>query len=279
MRSVLVIGGAGFIGSNLCKELVRPGINVWSLDNYSTVYESNHTDNVKYINGDCRDINKIGHKIGVVDTVFHLGEFPRVELSVEMPIEAMSRITGTISPVIEFCHKNSAKLVYSASSTRFGDSESPYSICKSINAQLVDRLCSYLEMQYAITYFYNVYGPNEISSGPYATLIAKIIDAKRNGRKITITAPGTQKRNFTHVADIVNALALVGENGHGDNYGIGSEYSYSVVEVAMLAGCDFDIGSEKKGNRSYSELLTSQVKSLGWQEQHCLPKYINEQLS
>jgi UDP-glucose 4-epimerase len=278
MLNVLVIGGAGFVGSNLCRELARLGLNVQSLDDYSTGCVSNHVNNVKYINGDCRDINKIGEEIGLVDTVFHLGEFPRVELSVERPIDAMNRITGTISPVIEFCHKNSAKLVYSASSTRFGDSQSPYSICKEMNAQLVHRLCSYLNMQYAITYFYNVYGPNEISSGLYATLIAKIIDAKRNGRKITITAPGTQKRNFTHVLDIVSALVLVGERGQGDNYGIGADDSYSVIDVVRFSGCNFGIGEERKGNRSSSELMTDEVKALGWKQQYNLLKYIKAQL-
>jgi len=278
MLNVLVIGGAGFVGSNLCKELVNAGISVQSIDDYSTGSEKNHVENVKYINYDCRNINKIAHKIDLVDTVFHLGEFPRVELSVNNPIEAMSRITGAISPVIEFCYKQSAKLIYSGSSTRFGDAESPYSICKEINSQIVHRLCSYLHMSYAITYFYNVYGPNEIESGPYSTLIAKIIYAKKNNKKITVTAPGTQKRNFTHVNDVVKALMLIGQNGHGDNYGIGSDNSYSVLDVIKLADCEYEIGKAKKGNRLSANLITEKTKALGWKENDSIVEYIKRQI-
>jgi UDP-glucose 4-epimerase len=275
MFNALVIGGAGFVGSNLCEALVKDGAKVVSLDNYSTGFAQNHVKGVEYIMGDCRFIN-IAPFTDKFDAVFHLGEFPRVELSVDMPMEAMNGIVATIAPVIDFCHKTGAKLIYSGSSTRFGDAESPYSICKESNASLVDRLCGYLGMRYAITYFYNVYGKNEIKQGPYSTLIGRIVEAKNNSGQIVVTSPGTQRRRFTAVEDICAGLIMVAKKGQGDGYGIGSETEYSILDVVQLSGCDYVMGPTKSGNRLSADLKTEKIKKLGWREMHSLEDYLRE---
>jgi len=276
MSNVLVIGGAGFVGSNLCKKLIENGLNVYSLDNYSTGTEKNHCDGVVYKKGDAFHINEYSMPMDV-NVVFHLGEYSRVEQSVKEPFVAINGICKTLVPVIEYCHRVNAKLIYSASSTRFGDAQSPYSISKAVNAILVKELCSYLGMSFAITYFYNVYGNNEINEGKYATVVAKFLKAKKLGKPVTITKPGTQKRNFTHIDDIVNGLILVSDKGQGDGFGIGSDESYSILELAEMIGLEWSIGDYAKGNRSESKVVTTKTKELGWKPVKSLIEYIGEQ--
>lgn len=276
MRSALVIGGAGFIGSNLIKRLIVSGLIVTSFDNYSTGSESNHVHGARYIRGDARS-DKDLKSAGAHDIVFHLGEYSRVEQSEREPINAINGICRTVYPVIQFCHQSKAKMIYSGSSTKFGDAQSAYSISKAINTKAVNDICSHIGVDYAITYFYNAYGPNEISFGAYATVVAKFLMAKRMGHPVTITAPGTQRRNFTHVDDIVSGLCLVARDGMGDGFGIGSDESWSIIDLAEKIGVDYKIGERHAANRSGASLVTEKTKMLGWRPVMSLGDYIGEQ--
>ena len=129
-------------------------------------------------------------------------------------------------------------------------------------------------MPYAITYFYNVYGGREIKEGKYATLIALFKDKIEKGEKLTVVSPGTQKRNFTHIDDIIDALVLIGEHGEGDGYGIGSDKSYSILEVAKMFNSEIELLPERKGNRMSGDVITDKTKELGWSPLHSLEKYI-----
>jgi len=132
-------------------------------------------------------------------------------------------------------------------------------------------------MNYAITYFYNVYGKKEISQGDYATVVGKFLHAKKNGIKtVNVTKPGTQKRNFTHIDDIVEGLFLVGLEGNGDGYGIGSDTSYSIIELANLFGLKIKYVPERKGNRMNAPVINHKIKELGWIEKNSLKTYINK---
>lgn len=274
MISSLVIGGAGFIGSNLCKALLEKGHEVYSLDNYSTGTKSNHVPGAHYKTGSAQSINEYSMP-DRVDYVFHLGEYSRVEQSVDEPFTAIENICTTLIPVIKYCHKAGAKLIYSGSSTKFGNSDSPYSIAKESNTWLVKRLCEYFGIRYCITYFYNVYGENEIKTGKYATVVAKFIEQKNTNNNVCVNYPGTQKRNFTHVSDIVDGIIMVAENGDGDLYGIGSDESFSIIELAQMIGVEFHFGPAKQGNRTWSVLMTEKTKELGWSAKTRLVDYIN----
>ena len=132
---------------------------------------------------------------------------------------------GTFQFVI--CCKHGSKLIYAGSSTKFGDNgqgrnQSPYGWSNASNVDLVQNFGKWYGMKYAITYFYNVYGKREISTGKYATLIALFAEKYKNGLPLTVVSPGTQVRNFTHV-DIVSGIIRVGMDGCGDGYGIGSD--------------------------------------------------------
>lgn len=277
-NKILVTGGAGFIGSNLCLNLSKLDVNtVYSLDNYFTGSRKNHFDGVNYIEGHTKDIfNLIDF---IPNTIYHLGEYSRVEQSFE-DIEKVINYNklGTFK-VLEFARKTNAKLIYAGSSTKFGDDgenaqASPYAWSKSSNTELVKNYGIWYNLNYAIVYFYNAYGTREISDGKYATLIGLFIRKMREGKPLTIVTPGTQRRNFTHVEDIVDALKLVADYGHGDNFGIGSDESFSIDEIAKLFGGEIEYISERRGNRMNAVVHSDKTKKLGWSPKRNLKDYI-----
>lgn len=277
-KTYIVTGGAGFVGSHLCERLAQDPTNtVMSVDNYFTGTKENHINGVTYIKTETSNISD--SRIPKADVIFHLGEYSRVEQSFE-DIELVHKYnTQGIFKILEYCRKNNVKLVYSGSSTKFADKTdnyvmSPYAWSKATNTELVKNYHLWYGIDYAISYFYNVYGPREISTGKYATLIAKFTEAARNGDDLTVVAPGTQKRNFTHVHDIVDALIMIGENGHGDEYGIGHSDAYSITEVAKMFNKPIKMLPERRGNRMSAPVLSEKTRALGWEPKENLPDYI-----
>jgi len=283
MKNILVIGGAGFVGSNLCLLLSKKGNNVFSYDNYFTGEECNHHEDINYYKGESKHINEVNFGIKF-DIVYHLGEYSRVEQSFDDIDKVFDFNMSSIYSVLKFAKNNKAKIVYSGSSTKFGDDgnnilESPYAWTKKTNAELVKTYCSWFNLEYCISYFYNVYGQNEIAEGPYATLIAKYINLYNSGvRKLPVVKPGLQRRNFTHIDDITEALVMIGEKGLGDNFGIGNDKSYSIIEIAELFNCEIDFLPERKGNRMSAPIVSEKTKSLGWKAKHKLSDYINRNI-
>lgn len=278
-KKILVTGGAGFVGSNLCKALVLiKNTKVFSLDNYFTGKIENHTEGVEYIKGNTSDIKNL-IKFNP-DVVFHLGEYSRVEQSFEDIERVWKYNSEGIFAVLEFVKKTGAKLVYAGSSTKFGDNgkgqnASPYAWTKSTNTQLVKNYGNWFNIDFAITYFYNVYGKNEISEGKYATLIALFTKKYKEGAPLTVVSPGTQERNFTYIDDIVSGLILVGESGSGDGYGIGYKEAYTILEIAKMFGGNIEMLPNRKGNRMSAELMTKKTEDLGWTPKVSIKEYIN----
>jgi UDP-glucose 4-epimerase len=277
---ILVTGGAGFIGSHLCEELVKnTGDGIYSLDNYSTGKRENHIEGVVYIQGDTKNIdNLIDFNPSII---YHLGEYSRVEQSFDDIKKVWSSNKDGIFSVLQFCRKSGSKLVYAGSSTKFGDgglgrSQSPYAWTKASNTELVENYGNWFGVKYAITYFYNVYGGREISKGKYATLIALFKEKYENREALTIVSPGTQIRNFTHIDDIISGLIIVGESGSGDNYGIGCSESFSILEIADMFNTEIKMLPERKGNRMSAQVVCGKTKELGWIETHSIKKYIKE---
>jgi len=275
---ILVTGGAGFIGSHLCEELVKNINNsVYSLDNYSTGKKENHINRVIYVQGDTKNIEDLIDCNP--DVIYHLGEYSRVEQSFNDIEKVWSSNKDGIFAVLQFCRKFGSKLVYAGSSTKFGDgglgrSQSPYAWTKASNTELVENYGNWFGIKYAITYFYNVYGGREISTGKYATLIALFKEKYKNGEPLTVVSPGTQLRNFTHIDDIISGLIMVGKKGDGDNYGIGCSQSFSILEIANIFDTEIKMLPEREGNRMSSEVVCSKTKKLGWSETKSVELYI-----
>ena len=278
-KQILVTGGAGFIGSNLCEKLSEePNNEVYSLDNYFTGSVANHVDNVTYIVGDVCDIDTLVNFSPHI--IYHLGEYSRVEQSFDDIEKVWKFNKGGIFSILEFVRRTKSKLVYSGSSTKYSDgalgrSQSPYAWTKASNSELVINYGEWYGISFAIAYFYNVYGNREISTGKYATLIASFTEKMRKNEQLTVVSPGFQNRHFTHVNDIVEGLILVGERGHGDEYGIGNTKSYSVLEIAKIFGGKVQMLPERKGNRMAGELVCSKTEALGWVAKENIEEYID----
>jgi UDP-glucose 4-epimerase len=279
-KKILVTGGAGFVGSHLCERLAQDENNdVYSLDNYFTGSVDNHVSNVTYIKGSTVDIDTLINFVPTI--VYHLGEYSRVEQSFDDIKKVLEfNKNGTLA-VLEFVRKIGCKILYAGSSTKFGDEganadASPYAWSKSSNTQLVKNYGEWFGVDYVITYFYNVYGPREIQIGKYATLIALFKEKMKNKEILTIVSPGTQRRNFTHIDDTVDALMLIGENGHGDEYGIGNSHGYTILEVAQMYGGEIQMLPTRKGNRLVASVISDKTKALGWEPKVNLKDYIEE---
>lgn len=277
-KTILVTGGAGFIGSHLCERLVKDGHKVISLDNYFTGSRENHVVGVEYREGHTKDIER--HIPESPDIVYHLGEYSRVEKSFE-DVEQVWDLNqyGTFA-VLEFARRREAKLVYAGSSTKFGDKglgrdQSPYAWSKASMTDLVKNYGDWFGLNYAITYFYNVYGPRERASD-FGTVVAIFKEQYERGTPRSVVAPGTQERIFTHVDDVVNALMFVGEKGSGDGYGVGSEERFSILELAKLFGNDVVMLPERQGNRMEASIDTAKTQALGWRPEKSLRKEIEE---
>lgn len=280
-KKILVTGGAGFIGSHLIGSLVTDDDNlVFSLDNYFSGSKENHIAGATYIEGHTKDIEMlIEFK---PDIIFHLGEYSRVEQSFfELSTVWQSNMEGTFA-VLEFCRKHDSKIIYAGSSTKYGDGgvgrdQSPYAWTKASNTELVRNYGDWFDIEYATTYFYNVYGPREISSGKYATLIAIFKDKFIKKEPFTVVSPGTQLRNFTHVEDIVRGLVMVGKQGQGDDYGLGSDEAYSILDISNMFGGEIVMLPARKGNRMNATLDVSRAKNeLGWRAEIKVSDHISE---
>lgn len=283
MKTILVTGGAGFIGSHLCERLTREGHHVISLDNYFTGSRENHIAGVDYREGHTKDIEKIVPESP--DLIYHLGEYGRVAKSLEEPETAFGlNVLGTFG-VLEFWRKRGCKLVYAGSSTKKvgpradgveGRDLAPYTWMKAANSELVANYARWYNLPYAIAYFYNVYGPGERAGvDQYGTVIETFRQQSLKGEPLTVRAPGTQTRNFTHVDDTVSGLVLIGEKGEGDEYGIAAKEVHSLLDAAHMFGGEIVMLPQTPTTRSEGgEITTEKVEALGWRQEHTLADYI-----
>ena len=282
-QKILVLGGAGFIGSNLIKHLA-PKNEITSVDCYYSGSILNHVKGVDYIYGYSRDLDVLLPK-KYFDYIFHFGEYSRVESSFEDYKDVMDLNLESFSSVVEYAKKHSKKFIYSGSSTKYGDvaggkEASPYAWSKKINTEHLLRYSEWFGINFCIVYFYNVYGSNEITSGRYSTLIGKYRELVERGvEKLPVVSPGTQVRNFTHIDDVVCALILVAKYGSGDGYGIGAKESYSIIEVVEMFGKNAEYLAKRRGNRMSAELRTEKTIALGWIPKHDLKTYIRSILN
>ncbi|MBM3272679.1 NAD-dependent epimerase/dehydratase family protein [Candidatus Kaiserbacteria bacterium] len=277
-ETIIITGGAGLIGSHLI-ELALTKYRVVSLDNYFIGSKENHIEGAEYVEGHTKDIERLlgGEKPAII---FHLGEYSRVEQSFgDLHLVWEANVQGTFS-VLEYWKARGCKLVYAGSSTKFSDGgmgrhQSPYAWMKASNTELVSNFGAWFKLPYAITYFYNAYGARELSTGPYASVIGRFKELYWQGEPITVVSPGTQKRNFTYAGDIARGLLMVGEKGQGDEYGLGSPESYSVLELAQLFTDNITMLPERPGNRMDSIVDTSRVElEFGWKPEQTLLTYI-----
>ena len=163
--------------------------------------------------------------------------------------------------VFNFCLNNKIKLIYSATSASLGNKGrdkdlSPYAFTKSINLELLENLKKWFKMKYEIIYFYNVYGPKQISIGNMATVIGIFENAYKNKKPLPVVRPGTQSRKFTHISDTVKVCHDAWKKNKCRHYSISSKKDYSILEVAKLFGSKIKLLPARDGER-YASALTN----------------------
>jgi UDP-glucose 4-epimerase len=276
---VLVTGGAGFIGSNLIKRLLSEGHTVVSLDNYDSGLESNEVEGCTYHNG---DIENVGLMDKDFDLIYHLAALSRIQPSFTNPQETFRVNTSGTQAVCEFARIIGAKIIYSGSSSRWHNPHrSPYACYKHIGEEVCKMYKNAYDMNIEIVRFYNVYGPGEIVDGDWAAVIGLWRRQVRDNQPITIVGDGKQRRDFTHIYDIVDGLykIAISKRKHEDAWELGTGRNYSLNEVYEMFKERFDVNKQhipdQKGN--YRETLRENVDALihlNWRPQDRLENYI-----
>ena len=267
MKNIIVVtGGTGFVGSNLIQYMLikEKSIKIISLDNYSTGTKKNHIKDqrVLYINGDTKNINNILKKYkNKIHSLFHFGEFSRIYQSFLKMKECVDSNSIGTHEVFNFCLKNKIKLIYSATSASIGNKGedknlSPYAFLKAKNLEFLENLKKWFKFQFEIIYFYNVYGPKQISTGKMATVIGVFEDQFKKRKPLTVVKPGTQSRRFTHILDTVEVCYLAWKKNRNRHYSISNRKSYSIIEVAKMFKSKIKLVQSRKGER-FASALTS----------------------
>jgi len=282
---VLVTGGVGFIGTNLIKELLKDENELVSIDNYSTGLKENEIDGCKYYNVNICDYKNFDQYIEDVDLVFHLAALPRIQPSFKNPLTTFkTNVEGTIN-LLDWCKEKNVPLVYAgSSSTHGGVYKNPYTFTKWQGEELCKLYSKVYSLQTAICRFYNVYGPHQLTEGEYCTVIGIFERQKNNGEVLTITGDGQQRRDFTHVDDIVDGLIKCGldlikednSKANGETFELGRGINYSINEVANMFGGEKIYIDQKKGEVRDTLCIDSKAKELlNWNPKRNLEDYIN----
>ena len=288
MKNIIVVtGGAGFVGSNLIELLLsKTDKIIISLDNYSTGSKRNHVNSnrVKYLRGDTKNIVSLLNRYKKkMDAVFHFGEFARIYQSFKNFDKCYSSNSIGTKEVFKFCLDNKIKLIYSATSASLGNKGndknlSPYAFTKAKNLELLENLKKWFNFKFEVIYFYNVYGPKQISKGKMSTVIGIFEEAYKNKKPLPVVKPGSQSRRFTHIDDTIEVCYFAWKKNLSRHYSISSKESYSIIDVAKMFKSKIKFLNKRPGERYASALTKMNLsnKVYRYYGKIKLSKYIND---
>ena len=288
---VLVTGGAGFVGTNLIKRLLKDGHEVISVDNYSTGKKENEQEGCKYFDFDLSESNVPFDEMCTVERfekpgiIFHVGAVARIQPSLKNPVFTINNNFNSTLNVLDWARRKNIPVVFAGSSSKHhGLWGSPYAWSKFGGEQLCELYNKVYGLPTSICRFYNVYGPHQLEGGTYATLVGIFEKLHREGKPLTITGTGEQRRDFTHVDDIVDGLIrcgnslIDGDSGvSGEVFELGRGQNYSINEVANMFGEDYpkEYIPARKGEYDVTLADYSKAKEiLGWEPSINLKDYL-----
>jgi UDP-glucose 4-epimerase len=294
----LVTGGAGFIGSNLVDKLLDMGHEVIVIDNefsesHDQFYWNDKAKNYKY---DIRDYEKTLPLYDGVDYVFHLAAESRIQPAILNPIEAVSiNSVGTATVLQCSRESNVGKVLYSSTSSAYGmnpfpnvetqpdDCLNPYSVSKVSGEKLCKMYNNLYGLKTISFRYFNVYGERQPLRGQYAPVVGIFLRQNENGQALTIIGDGEQRRDFTHVSDVVNANIMSAISNtedvyYGQVYNVGTGKNYSINEVAAFISDNVEYVSPRIGETRITLADNSKIKKVfGWEPKVNLKDWIDGQ--
>jgi UDP-glucose 4-epimerase len=294
----LVTGGAGFIGSHIVDRLLELGSEVVVIDNESAIvhesfYWNDRTSNHKF---DIADYNSIRPLFENVDYVFHCAAESRIQPAVLNPILAVKTNTLGTATVLQCAREAGVKKVmYSSTSSGYGrintppleesmpdDCLNPYSVSKVSGEKLCKMYTELFGLKTIIFRYFNVYGEREPLKGEYAPIVGLFLRQKKAGQSLTIVPDGTQRRDFTHISDVVEANILAMQKEHdmyGQVFNVGTGKNHSILELASLISDNIKFIEPRIGEAYITLANTKKIESvLGWKAKQKIEDYINSKL-
>ena len=280
----LVTGGVGFVGTNLIKRLLKDGHDVISIDNYSSGNKENHQEGCRYWDYDLTDSYCAVLERNEYDIIFHMAALARIQPSIKNPHKTILNNFVSALNVLETARKNNVRFVYAGSSSfHHGLYESPYAWSKHSGEQLCKLYSNIYDLSTVVCRFYNVYGSYQVEEGTWATVIGKFENQFRNNKPLTVVGDGEQRRDFTHIDDIVDGLIKCSEQPfRGEIFELGRGKNYSINEIADMFGKDYPRINLPTQPGEYDRTLADYSLAqdvLGWKPTVDIKNYIKEWLN
>ena len=294
---IMVMGGAGFVGTNLIKRLLKDEHEVHAVDNYSTGFKHNHQDGCTYHEYDLSSEHMLGIYVDhstyprwredEFDLIFNVAALARIQPSLKNPLKTIRNNFNIVLHTLEWARENNTPVLFSGSSTlHHGLWGSPYAWSKYGGEQLCELYSKVYDLPTAICRFYNVYGEHQLEDGAYATVVGIFEKQYRENKPLTITGDGEQRRDFTHIDDIVDGIVRCGTGLLGDNpvssgqaYELGRGKNFSINELADMFGEDYPKKYIPPRKGEYPFTLADYTKAnreLGWTPTLNIKDYISE---
>ena len=279
--NILVTGGAGFVGTNLIKQLLKERHQVLSVDNYHTGLKSNHQPGAQYIEFDIRNIDDYS-SWGNFDVIYHLAAIARIQPSFKEPYDYFTTNANATFKIAKYCSEKNIPLVFAGSSSHWsGKFKNPYTFSKDVSEEIIQLFQKHYGLKASITRFYNVYGPYHLKEGGYCTVIGKWEKCLEEQKPLTIYGNGNKRRDFTHIDDIVSALILINEKqAWGHMFELGRGKNYSIKEIASMFQTDIVYEDDKPGEADITLCTDTVAKEvLGWEPKLNIEDYIKDYLN